>query len=339
MRQHVRIWNVVAHDQLKALEGTRLDLESRLESWIAADVAMVDEQLLVIGRQVETDFGGVVDLLCIDPKGDLVILELKRDKTPRDITAQALDYASWVVSLSHERVTEIAEKYLGGTLEESFASQFRIDLPESLNGDHRMLIIASRIDQSSERIIQYLSDRHGVSINAITFQFFKDESGQEILTRVFLLEPDEVEYRARTKGTSKRKPTLTYEQLEELAEEHGVGELYRSTVLLLGPHFDGTRTTRSSIAFVGPWNDGRAVMLSLIPPESSSEHGLAFQVYSLRLCHRFGVDQNRLTAALPPTEDWEYYSDAPNEWSGLRGHFSTIGQVKTLERGLTDATG
>jgi len=337
--QHVKIWRVIADDQLEAVERTRLDLESRLESWIAADVAMVDERLLVIGRQVETDFGGVVDLLCIDPEGDLVILELKRDKTPRDITAQALDYASWVVSLSHERVMEIAEKYLGGTLEGSFASRFGIDLPENLNGDHRILIIASRIDQSSERIIQYLSDRHGVSINAVTFQFFKDPSGQEILTRVFLLEPDEVDYRARTKGTSKRKPALTYEQLEELAEEHGVGELYRSAIQLLGPHFDRTRTTRSSITLVGPWNDSRAAMLSLIPPESSSEHGLAFQVYSMRLCHRFGIDQKQLTSALPPTESWEYYSDAPDEWSGLRGYFSTIDQVKTLERGLTEATG
>lgn len=68
-----------------------LDLESRLEEWLAADISILDPGLLVIGCEVETDFGGFIDLLCVDVAGDLVVVELKRDKTPREITAQALD--------------------------------------------------------------------------------------------------------------------------------------------------------------------------------------------------------------------------------------------------------
>ena len=37
---------------------------------------------LVIGREVETDFGGYIDLLCIDAVGDLVVIELKREGPP-----------------------------------------------------------------------------------------------------------------------------------------------------------------------------------------------------------------------------------------------------------------
>lgn len=44
------------------------------------------------------------------------------------------------------------------------------ELPEVLNEQHKMLIVASEIDDSSERIINYLSDTYGVSINAVTFQ-------------------------------------------------------------------------------------------------------------------------------------------------------------------------
>ena len=55
---------------------------------------MLDPDLLVIGRQVPTGFGGTVDLLCLDPTGALVVVELKKGKTPREVTAQALDYAS-----------------------------------------------------------------------------------------------------------------------------------------------------------------------------------------------------------------------------------------------------
>ena len=65
---------------------------------------------MVIGRQVETDFGGYIDLLCLDSKGDVVIIELKRGRTPREVTVQTLDYASWVNKLSHDKIAEIASE-------------------------------------------------------------------------------------------------------------------------------------------------------------------------------------------------------------------------------------
>ena len=66
----------------------------------------------MIGRQVYTDFGKVMDLLCLDRVGDTVVVELKKGQTPRDTVAQALEYASWVKDLSHDRITEIADEYL-----------------------------------------------------------------------------------------------------------------------------------------------------------------------------------------------------------------------------------
>lgn len=94
MTQDVRVWRISDHDTLNELQRSRLDLEARLEDWLAADIGVLDDDLLVIGRQVETDFGGVIDLLCMDASADLVVVELKRDKTPRQIVAQTLDYAS-----------------------------------------------------------------------------------------------------------------------------------------------------------------------------------------------------------------------------------------------------
>ncbi|RLG19778.1 hypothetical protein DRN74_06385 [Candidatus Micrarchaeota archaeon] len=114
MPQDIRLWAIEKGDSLKEIRRSRLDWEERIEKWLEQDISIVSDDLLVIGRQVETDFGGLIDLLCLDRTGDLVIVELKRDKTPREVTAQALDYASWVKELSSERVTEIASKYFGG---------------------------------------------------------------------------------------------------------------------------------------------------------------------------------------------------------------------------------
>jgi RecB family endonuclease NucS len=54
----------------------------------------VGEPLLIIGRQVATSSGKVIDLLAADADGVLHVLELKKDKTPREVVAQVLDYGS-----------------------------------------------------------------------------------------------------------------------------------------------------------------------------------------------------------------------------------------------------
>lgn len=77
---------------------------------------------MVIGREVETEYNGYIDILCIDPVGDLVVVELKRDKTPPEIVAQALDYASWVADLPGDRIVATAQAYLGDV---PFATAFR----------------------------------------------------------------------------------------------------------------------------------------------------------------------------------------------------------------------
>jgi RecB family endonuclease NucS len=46
---------------------------------------------MLIGRQENTGHGGRIDLVALAPDASLVLIELKRDKTPREVVAQALD--------------------------------------------------------------------------------------------------------------------------------------------------------------------------------------------------------------------------------------------------------
>ena len=91
MGAELHLWRVAVGEQLIEIDRAPLNLESRLQDWLVRDISILDPRLLVIGREVETDFGGFIDILCIDAEGDLVIVELKRDRTPREVTAQALD--------------------------------------------------------------------------------------------------------------------------------------------------------------------------------------------------------------------------------------------------------
>jgi len=340
MPQDVRIWEIRNGSNLRELKQSTLDLEEKLEDWMEADISILRDDLMVIGRQVDTAFGGIIDLLCLDSRGDLVVVELKRDKTPREITTQMLDYASWVKDLSHEKISEIANDYLGanGPLEDVFKRHFDDEIPETLNEQHEMLAVASNIDSDSERIINYLSDEHGVPVNAVTFHYYKDKQDNEFVARVFLIEPSEVEYRTQTKSSSKRKPNLSYTELQEIAEQKGVGKLYSHLFDGLSSLFDGKRSTRSSIGFTGKLDESNNVMVNLLPPESDDAYGLKFQIYIPRITEYLGINKQIVTSWLPEKrEEWRYHSSAPQDMSGYEGFFKDMKEVNTFLKGIEEA--
>jgi RecB family endonuclease NucS len=61
---------------------------------IVASPEILSDQWMIIGRQEDTGFGGRIDLLGIAPDGTLILIELKRGRTPREVVAQAIDYAT-----------------------------------------------------------------------------------------------------------------------------------------------------------------------------------------------------------------------------------------------------
>ena len=94
-------------DRLSRIVPTAIAFESQLENYIESDPSIVGEQLLIIGRQVSTSYGGSIDLLALDESASVHVIELKRDKTPRDVTAQTLDYGSWVAGLGRADIQSI----------------------------------------------------------------------------------------------------------------------------------------------------------------------------------------------------------------------------------------
>jgi hypothetical protein len=183
---------------LVRLAADKLEKEAILEEHIAQDIGILNENWLLIGRQVYTDFGKFIDLLAVDGSGTLIIIELKKDLTPREVVAQTLDYAAWIENLEAERIAEIWRAYIKGwrkelenqSLDEAFLKKFGTKLSETdLNVAHQMVVVAARLDNSTERIISYLSDRD-IPINAVLFEVFTD--GQtKFLSRVWFQDPAE----------------------------------------------------------------------------------------------------------------------------------------------------
>lgn len=197
------IWKIGDHPV--RLKPTAMTNESLLEEQVMKDISILNSDWLLIGRQVRTSYDKRIDLLAMDANGSIIIVELKRDKTPRDVVAQSIDYASWIVNLTDSEIVDIylnlAETYdlPHKTLDEAFAAKFHTSLSDvTINDSHQMVVVATALDASTERIINYLNEYSQISINALFFAAFEDD-GNQYLSRAWMIDPDENQERAVTK--------------------------------------------------------------------------------------------------------------------------------------------
>ena len=242
------IWTV--GDKPTPLPITRLATEQLLEDMIESDPRILSEQWLLIGRQEHTPTGGRIDLLAIAPDASLVLIELKRDKTPRDIVAQALDYATWVEDLTADRIAQIYRNYSKGkSLDAAFKERFGEDLDEDLlNQTHQIILCASELDAATERIVGYLNDKD-IPINVLFFQVFQHGDTQ-LLSRTWLIDPVETQENASNTASTKRE------------REPWNGEFYGSFGDGLGRRWEEARQYGFFSAGGGSWYSQTLSMLS-----------------------------------------------------------------------------
>ncbi|MBX9632213.1 MAG: endonuclease NucS [Burkholderiales bacterium] len=191
--QHA-VWQV--GDQPKLLTCSKLVSEQQLEDMIVREPRILSSEWMLIGRQEVTAHGGRIDLLAIAPDGALVLIELKRGRTPREIIAQALDYASWVAELTADRIVQMYVRFSGGrSLETDIQQRFGGALDEeALNHAHQIIIVAAELDSSTERIVSYLNERD-LAINVVLFQVFQHGEHQ-LLSRAWLIDPGQTQANA-----------------------------------------------------------------------------------------------------------------------------------------------
>lgn len=199
------IWRIDG-DHTSPVTTSALANEARLETILERDPGILGlDVLLIVGRQVITSFGTRIDLLSLDSEGTLYIIEVKKGRTPREVVAQALDYGYWVAQLTLEEVAAMyAAHHEGQSFEDGFKERFDDDPPESLSGDHQLVIVASSLDPSTDRIVRYVRGR-GVPIYVVFFQYFKDGE-QEFLARTWDADPVRTEGVVREVAKRQRPP-------------------------------------------------------------------------------------------------------------------------------------
>ncbi|MCE5211527.1 MAG: endonuclease NucS [Deltaproteobacteria bacterium] len=160
------IWKV--GEKPASLSEVSLGTEAMLEKMIYEDPNILSDRWMLIGRQVPTAHGGKIDLLALNQDGQIIVIELKRDLTPREVVAQALDYASWVQKLEAAEVVKIYNSFSGGkSLTDEFKSRFGF----SLDGENGVasLILTFDADYSCY-VIRYYKGSIYISVCRISDQ-------------------------------------------------------------------------------------------------------------------------------------------------------------------------
>ena len=196
MATEIRVWQIV--DGALEIVTSSMVQEGRrevedLQRWIRSHPAILGEDLALIGEQIPTKTG-LVDFLAIDRAGNLVVVELKRDRLPREVLAQALDYASDIAGWDADKVSEVCVKYAGQTVQDLLNESFGdIDLGDLIiNKVQRILLVGFSIEEPLQRMIEWLSSTYGVSVNAVILNYIKTKSGDELIARTMII-PEEID--------------------------------------------------------------------------------------------------------------------------------------------------
>ena len=194
--------------------------EADLEQWLEANPGGIleDGPLLIIGRQVPTDLSKSIDLLGVDREGNVVVVELKRDRTPRDVVAQALEYAAFAAKLDAAALEGILGEYRPDEplrLAEQHRKCFDQSEAVSFNKDQRIVIIGQQVAPEIRQTALFLEAR-GILVTCVEFIFFQAAGGGRLLSQEIVVGAKH----ARSQATARPK-RVTRSKFLESCDDNG----------------------------------------------------------------------------------------------------------------------
>jgi hypothetical protein len=171
--QSVREVNFSDHDFLERYD---------IQEWVEESPSILGERLLIVAKE-KTYFDGTnerPDLVAIDEKGNIVVIELKRDDSGADVHWQAIKYASYWSRFSVQDVLEVYADYLmrhrqegrSKEVDAEDAKQEIIDFinqetVENINKRQRIILVSHRFSKEAISAVDWLIENYGLDVRCI----------------------------------------------------------------------------------------------------------------------------------------------------------------------------
>lgn len=150
-----------------------------LQEWIDHHPAILGEELLVVAKELELSFGARLDLLAVDKTGALVVIELKRDDSGRNVDWQAIRYASYVANFTEEELTGYFADYLGAGVEEARErlGKFVGNDLDALNERQRIVLCAREFHSDVVSAVLWLRE-NSLDLSCVRIRPYTDGNGR-----------------------------------------------------------------------------------------------------------------------------------------------------------------
>lgn len=158
-----------------------------LQEWIAKEPSSLGEDLLIIQKEY-ADWDKTkerLDLLALDKSGNLVIIENKLDDSGKDVTWQAIKYASYCSTLDTKQIIDIFREYLkksGSDIsaEDALCDFFDVkgtdDLKLNIGNSQRIILVAAKFTNEVTSSVLWLRNfKINISCVKVTPSKYEDQ--------------------------------------------------------------------------------------------------------------------------------------------------------------------
>lgn len=198
-----------------------------IEKWIAEYPKILGEELLILTTEYDKfdKTNERLDLLAIDRDGTLVIIELKRDDSGKDVEMQAIKYAAYCSTLTFDEVVKIHKEYLDKQGEvksvddvRSLILNFIQDSEfEQINDKPRIIIVSNNYRPEVTASVLWLR-KFGIEIKCIRLIPYEIDSqtlGLEAVTIIPL--PEAEDFLIKSEQKDNQVSTLSVTQQEYMS--------------------------------------------------------------------------------------------------------------------------
>ncbi|MGD8305840.1 MAG: hypothetical protein PVF17_04230 [Ignavibacteria bacterium] len=172
-------------------------LEQDIEDFIQANPhVLLNEPILLIGRQIMTANKKILDLVAVDKYGRIIIAELKKGSAPRDMMAQILDYSSWLSKISERELEQIAKGYFQkydlpyNSLHQAFQEFYKVNNIPQFGTEIVNVLFAQSFSEDLLGAVSYLKES-GVPIYLLKFQWYRDDNDKYISIEMLVGEDED----------------------------------------------------------------------------------------------------------------------------------------------------
>ena len=212
-------------------KGLNFKERQDLQQWIISNPSSLGEDLLIIQEEFDgwDDTKERLDLLALDKQGRLVIIENKLDDSGRDVTWQAIKYASYCASLGKQDILTIFQTFLRNRFpnqiidaNDELSNFFDCDFADmEINKDNtqRIFLIAANFHKEVTSSVLWLQN---FNLNIKCFQVTPYKYGEDILVEFDQIIPvkDTEDYQIKI-ANKKQEESLVAETKSKREVERG----------------------------------------------------------------------------------------------------------------------